>query len=350
MLHDAALRFLKGQDFMKTKQVIVVLAMLALAVPLAAQMGISPPLSELSGIWHPIVGSGGSYEMTDRNGKKSHMEITIVAKEDVNGTPGYWMEMAVSNPGSGGDMYVKNLISVADSGMTTSSRMVWQMPGQDPVAMIMTTNPAARPMPASTPSDIRDRAEVVGTETITVPAGTFICQHYRLQDGSSDALSSDVWISDKVAPWGLVRTQGTDSSMVLTKVITDAKDHITGAPKNFVQMMRERGLDAQVTGPKSYQGRPMRIKISGDVEAAQIVTRVEPNYPDEARRQHIEGQVVLHAIIGVDGVVKQLTVVSGPRQLIQSALEAVKNWRYRPSLLNGNPLEVDTTITVDYSL
>jgi len=96
---------------------------------------------------------------------------------------------------------------------------------------------------------------------------------------------------------------------------------------------------AQGTGSNPDQSRPMRI-----------VDRVQPNYPDEARRQHIEGQIVLHALIGIDGAVKELTVISGPQELTQSALEAVKRWRYRPSLLNGNPLEVDTTITVNFLL
>jgi hypothetical protein len=103
--------------------------------------------------------------------------------------------------------------------------------------MDMNMNMGGHRMPQSTPSDIRDKAERVGTESITVPAGTFSCEHYRMKDGSSEA-----WVSDKVAPWGLVKTQGKDSSMVLTKVITDAKDHITGTPKKFdpMQMMRDR--------------------------------------------------------------------------------------------------------------
>jgi hypothetical protein len=90
---------------------------------------------------------------------------------------------------------------------------------------------------AATPSDVRAKSELVGTESVTVPAGTFSCQHYRAKDGSSD-----VWISEKVAPWGLVKMQGKNNSMVLTKVITDAKDHITGTPKKFdpMQMMRDR--------------------------------------------------------------------------------------------------------------
>jgi hypothetical protein len=227
---------------MKIKHITIVFAIFALALPLAAQMGMGPRTPSLSGIWHPVVGAGGSYEMTDRDGKKSQMEITIVGKEDVAGKPGYWMEMVMANPRSGGDMYVKNLISVSDSGVT-SMRMVMQMPGQDPMEMDMSMNPAGRRMPQNTPSDIRDKAEIVGTESVTVPAGTFTCEHYRAKDGTSD-----VWISEKVAPWGLVKMQGKDDSMVLTKVITDAKDHITGTPKKFdpMQMMRDRqGQQAQ---------------------------------------------------------------------------------------------------------
>jgi hypothetical protein len=61
-----------------------------------------------------------------------------------------------------------------------------------------------------------------------------------MKDGSADS-----WISDKVAPWGLVKSQGKDSSMVLTKVITDAKDHITGTPKKFDPMQMMRGGPGQ---------------------------------------------------------------------------------------------------------
>jgi hypothetical protein len=221
---------------MGSKRVAVFLAMLALASPLGAQMGMGPRTPDMSGIWHPVVGAGGAYEMTNREGKKSQLEMTIVGKEDVNGKTGYWMEMTVTNPRSGGDMYMKYLIAPSDSGVA-STRMIMQQPGQDPMEMDMNMNMGGRRMPQSTPSDIRDKAERVGTETITVPAGTFSCEHYRAKDGSSEA-----WVSDKVAPWGLVKSQSKDSSMVLTKVITDAKDHITGTPKKFdpMQMMRDR--------------------------------------------------------------------------------------------------------------
>jgi hypothetical protein len=83
----------------------------------------------------------------------------------------------------------------------------------------------------SVPSDIRSVAEDVGSESITVPAGTFSCEHYRMKDGSGDS-----WVSNKVAPFGVVKHQGKDSTMVLTKVITGAKDKIIGTPQPFNPM------------------------------------------------------------------------------------------------------------------
>jgi hypothetical protein len=218
---------------MRTKKILAVLTMLALASPLGAQMGMGPRTPDMSGVWHPVVGSGGTYEVTTRDGNKSQMEITIIGREDVGGKTGFWMEMAMAGPRPGGDMYMKYLIVPGDKGVA-STRMIMQQAGQDPMEMDMSM--MGRATPQSTPSDIREKAERVGTETITVPAGTFACEHYRMKDGSSDS-----WISDKVAPWGLVKSQGKDSTMVLTKVITDAKDHITGTPKKMDMMQMMRG-------------------------------------------------------------------------------------------------------------
>jgi len=228
---------------MRTKHFFAILAVLVVASPLGAQMGMGPRTPDLSGIWRPVVGSGAAYELTDREGKKTQMEITIVGKEDVNGKAGYWMEMAMSNPRMGGDVYVKYLYALGDNGLATT-RMIMQPPGQDPMEMELNMNMkmGERRAQQPTPADVRDKAEHVGTETITVPAGTFSCEHYRMKDGSSD-----VWVSDKVAPWGLVKTQGKESSMLLTKVITDAKDHITGTPRKFnpADMMRGMGKPGQ---------------------------------------------------------------------------------------------------------
>lgn len=222
---------------MKFKYTAIWMIAFALALPLAAQMG--PRVPTLSGIWHPVVGSGAAYDRTvATTSANTQMEITIVGKEDVDGKPAYWMEFAISDPKmmNGAQMVMKQLMSVDDSGVT-STRMIMQPPGQDPMEMDSSMMGGGRGGKQTTPANIADKAELVGTESVTVPAGTFSCQHFRMKDGSGDA-----WISDKVSPWSLVKYQGKDSTMVLSKVITDAKDRITGTPKKFdpMEMMRNR--------------------------------------------------------------------------------------------------------------
>ena len=225
---------------MRLRQMAVMFAVLTLAMPLRAQM-FGPKVPTLSGIWHPVVGTGASYEIT-KDGKKSEIEIAIIGKEEVDGKTAFWMEMAMTDPGTSQPVYAKNLMSVSDTGVT-SMRLVMQLPGQVPMEIDTSMAPGGRRMQQTTPVNIADKAEVVGTESVTVPAGTFSCTHYRMKDGTGDA-----WISDKVGPWGLVKSQSKDSSLVLAKVITDAKDRITGTPTKFdpTQMMRNRmGQQAQ---------------------------------------------------------------------------------------------------------
>ena len=93
-----------------------------------------------------------------------------------------------------------------------------------------------------------------------------------------------------------------------------------------------------------------RITVGGNVVAAKIINRITPAYPPLARQTRIQGTVKLHAIIAKDGTVQQLEVLSGHPLLVQAALDAVRQWRYQPTLLNGDPVEVDTTIDVIFSL
>jgi TonB family protein len=95
---------------------------------------------------------------------------------------------------------------------------------------------------------------------------------------------------------------------------------------------------------------PSRIRLSGSVMQAKTIHQVPPVYPSAARNQHIQGTVVLHAVINYDGSINALQLVSGPLELAQSAMDAVKLWRYQPTLLNGERVQVDTTISVTYSL
>jgi protein TonB len=100
--------------------------------------------------------------------------------------------------------------------------------------------------------------------------------------------------------------------------------------------------------PKPRQTGPLRV--GGNVQAARIVNRVQPIYPPLARQTRISGTVRLHAIISKDGTIQQLEVITGHPLLQQAALDAVRQWRYQPTLLNGEPVEVDTTIDVIFSL
>lgn len=86
------------------------------------------------------------------------------------------------------------------------------------------------------------------------------------------------------------------------------------------------------------------------MEAAKLVNKVTPQYPSIAQSAHIQGTVVLHAVIAKDGTVQQVQYVSGPSLLMASAMRAVREWKYQPTELNGEPVEVDTTIQVVYNL
>jgi periplasmic protein TonB len=102
--------------------------------------------------------------------------------------------------------------------------------------------------------------------------------------------------------------------------------------------------------PPPKAAAPARIKQGGEVTAASIITQTHPVYPPLARQARIQGTVILHAIIDKDGQVAKLEVVSGHPLLVQSALDAVKQWRYKPTQLNGDPVEVDTTIQVTFTM
>jgi protein TonB len=95
---------------------------------------------------------------------------------------------------------------------------------------------------------------------------------------------------------------------------------------------------------------PQRIRISQGVTRGLLVHRVEPSYPPLARAARIQGEVVLSAVISINGDIQNLQLVSGHPMLVPAAITAVRQWRYKPYLLNGQPVEVETTITVIFSL
>jgi protein TonB len=110
------------------------------------------------------------------------------------------------------------------------------------------------------------------------------------------------------------------------------------------------------TAPAEAVNRPpepvitKRVRLGGNVEDAKLIVRIQPAYPVLAVQTGTQGNVILHAIIGKEGEVTELQVVSGHPLLVEAALGAVRQWRYSPTLLNGSPVEVETTITVSFVL
>jgi len=94
----------------------------------------------------------------------------------------------------------------------------------------------------------------------------------------------------------------------------------------------------------------MRVKIGGNVQRAKLINKVDPVYPNQARANGIHGTVRLHVIVAQNGSIRQIAVVSGDAALVQTTLDAVKPWRYRPTLLNGQPVEVDSEVDVIFAL
>jgi protein TonB len=109
---------------------------------------------------------------------------------------------------------------------------------------------------------------------------------------------------------------------------------------------RSMPLPAQTPEPAPVK----RIRVASGVAEANLIHDVPPQYPPEAGRGRIEGTVVLMAVIGTDGTVKDVQVESGPALLAQAAIDAVKQWRYKPYLLNGQPVEIGSRITINFTM
>jgi periplasmic protein TonB len=110
------------------------------------------------------------------------------------------------------------------------------------------------------------------------------------------------------------------------------------------------GTNTMLAPPPPKPAAPTRIRVGGQVQAAALQRPIQPLYPQIARAARVQGTVVLHAIIAKDGTIQELQYISGPPLLMKAAMDAVKEARYNPTLLNGEPVEVDTTISVVFTL
>jgi len=213
----------------KTGAVVIALALGFAAGGWAQGMrgGMGRQAPRLLGEFKPVVGSGAQYQMTAKNGTMTFAYV-IVGQEDVEGSAGYWMEIRSENPGMGGEMVMKQLM-VTGGDKPQMKRMIMQMPGRPPMEMPMGMLGMGQRGQGSGAGDTSP-GEKVGAETITVPAGTFECDHYRKQEPRGTV---DVWISGKVPPYGMVKMSNAEMTMVLEKILSNETSHIKGEPQKM---------------------------------------------------------------------------------------------------------------------
>lgn len=125
--------------------------------------------------------------------------------------------------------------------------------------------------------------------------------------------------------------------------------NIPGAPEGLIPLSDPRRGVPPPDEARERVAPPKRIHFTS-IDPAMLTHRVEPVYPPLPKQMHREGRVELRAIIGVDGNIQSLQVVAGDPLFIQSALDAVQQWHYKPTYLNGQPVEIDTYITVVYTM
>lgn len=225
---------------MKWKKWGVVLAIAGFGAAANAQMGMDmfrrPAIMK---VFHPVVGKGAQYQTTSTSGGKSDTEeLSLVGKDTVDGKEAYWMQI-VNIEGKGDMKGGKALITVDDFQV---HRMIVDVPGQGlmemPANMMM--------MSAKNRANVQDTMNAwhsVGTETITVPAGTFSCEHWR-----NDKDHEELWTSEKVVPFGMVKEISANSHtvMVLVKTMDGVQDRFSGPAKKFdmqqmmMQMQQQR--------------------------------------------------------------------------------------------------------------
>lgn len=122
-------------------------------------------------------------------------------------------------------------------------------------------------------------------------------------------------------------------------------------PMESTQQSVVQSSQPHASSPPLRASMPQRVRVSSGVTQSLLLSKVQPVYPAEAKASRLQGSVVMHAIIGKDGNIQSADVISSPSPLLsQAAIDAVKQWRYRPYLLNGTPVEVDTQITVNFTL
>lgn len=184
----------------------------------------------LSGLWHPVVGTAAYYSVQKVGRPVEPFNFAVIGKETVQGKNAVWVEFTMGGERMG-NVLAKELVLFDPVSMQIQTfKGVVQMPGRPPMEIPEEMLHQQQPLQFK---DARADSVDLGSQSVTTPAGTFSCEHYREKDGSSE-----FWVSEKVVPIGLVKSVEKDGqTTILVKTVTDAKDQITGAVQPFNPMM-----------------------------------------------------------------------------------------------------------------
>jgi len=193
-------------------------------------MGMRPPMP--MGIFTPTVGAGAVYDETNQDGSKNTIEYDLIAKDSAGGRDAYWLEF-VTNQKMGQMVMKMEIVPGSDQ---PALHMIMQMGSNPPMEMsqMMQRGNSAKPN-----YDVRNGSQDLGKESVTTPAGTFACEHYRSSDGG------DTWVSNQVPPFGMVKSVNNGTTLVVSKIVSNAKDKITGTPVPFNPQLMMQGMQNQ---------------------------------------------------------------------------------------------------------
>ena len=173
------------------------------------------------------------------------------------------------------------------------------------------------------------------------------------QPSTARPIAQEIQHIEMVAPDKIPETINTTSDKAISSTVSTNDSNVC---HNCTSASTTVGHAVPNALPSDNVAKPVEIKREGPVrlsivELGELKSRVQPIYPSICRQMHCSGQVILHAIISKQGTIEQLEVVNNANpMLIQSALQAVRQWRYKPYLLNGEAVEVETQITINFTL
>lgn len=253
-------------------------------------------------------------EEDERKGKQKKMLIAVAAAALVliGGGVGFW--------------------KMSSKPATPNQQVAQQMPANETPTTMGTTTIVTPPKPGAATTAATTTTPTVTPETVTPEPTPATSRQAEMAEMMNRQLNAPSRISNDL------------------KALGASQAPTSGFSPNGMDMGNSTNVFAPGNGPKVKVESQKKVSISAGIAVGLLVQKTAPIYPSIAKSARISGTVVIQATISKNGTVGNPRVVSGPTMLRQAALDAVKSWRYRPYLLDGSPVEVDTTVNVVFNL